>query len=139
LKFPDQPHFAMRLTGVAEDGDDTTGVSVDVDECVTVDSIFTLPSDGEPCVSLFEVNIFRIAIPRHSGGQMISRVKQPGIAGVRGEQGQGADRHKAPVVFGSKALDVTDLVSKTEVLAGDLPLTRPSFDGFPAHWSPPLG
>jgi hypothetical protein len=85
-------------------------------------------------VSVFlEVNIFRIAIPRQPHGQVIFRVEQPGIPGVGREQRQGTDRYEAPIMLSGAALDVSDLIGEMEVLAIDLPLTRPVFDGLPAH------
>jgi hypothetical protein len=64
---------------------------------------------------------------------VIFGVEQPGISGVRGEQRQGTNGHKAPVVFGCAALDITDLIGEMEVLPIDVPLARPAFDGLPAH------
>jgi len=64
---------------------------------------------------------------------MIFRVEQPGIPRVGREQRQRADRHEAPIVFGGTTLDVTDLVGEMEVLASDVTLARPAFDGLPAH------
>jgi hypothetical protein len=68
---------------------------------------------------------------------VIFRIEQPGIPGVGREQRQRADPHEAPVVFGGATLDVADLVGEMKVLAIDVPLARPLFDGFPAHCFPP--
>ena len=111
----------------------TAGILVDVNESVAVNSVFAFPADGESRVGLLEVDSFRIAIPRQPRRQVIFRVEQPGIPGVGREQRQGANRHEAPIVFGGATLDVMDLVGEMEVLAIDVPLARPAFDGFPAH------
>jgi hypothetical protein len=36
-------------------------------------------------------------------------------------------------VFSGATLDIMNLVGEVEVLAIDVPLARPPFDGFPAH------
>jgi len=66
------------------------------------------------------VNLFRIAISRQARCQVIFRVEQPGIPSVGREQRQGTDRHEAPIMLSSAALDVADLISQTEVFALDL-------------------
>lgn len=53
---------------------------------------------------------------------MIFRVEQPGIASVCRKQCQGSDRHKAAVVFGSTALDVSDFIGEMKVLTLNVPL-----------------
>jgi hypothetical protein len=36
-------------------------------------------------------------------------------------------------VVGGAVLDITDLIGQMEVLPIDAPLSRPAFDGLPAH------
>ena len=121
------------MDGVAEDRKDAAGIPIDENEGVAVDSIFASPADGEPRIRLFKVNIFRIAIPRYPRGQMILRVEQPGISGVGREQRQRPNRHKPSIVFGGAALNIADLVGEMEILARNVPFTRPPFDGLSAH------
>lgn len=108
-------------------------MAVDIDEGIAVYSVFAFPSDGEPRLRFLEVNILWVAIPRQPHGQVIFRVEHPGIPGVGREQRQGADGHEASVMLSGAALDVADLIGELEVLAIDLPLACPAFDGFPTH------
>ncbi len=132
LKFPDQPQSAT-ADGVAQDGNDATGVLVEIHERIADNSVFGFPSDGEPRIRLFEMNILRIAIPRQSHGQVIRGVEQPGIPSVGREQRQRTNRYEAIVMLSGAMLDVSDLIGELEILAVDVPLAWPAFDGLPAH------
>ena len=90
------------------------------------------------CVGFLEVQFLWITVPRQPSSQVVLRVEQPGIAGVGGEQGQGPDCHKPTVVLSGTALDITDLLGKTEVLARNLPLARLMLDASPAHFIAPV-
>lgn len=125
------------MDGVAEDGDDAAGFLVDVHEGIAVNSVFAVPADGELRVGFLEVNVVRIAVPCQPRRQAIFRVEQPGISCVGREQHQGTDRHEAPIMLSGAALNVSDLIGEIEVLAIDLLLAQPAFDGLPAHWFPP--
>jgi hypothetical protein len=84
-----------------------------------------------------EVHFFRVAIPRQPRCQLIFRVEQPSIPRVGRKQRQGTDRYEASFVLSGASLDVADLVSEMEVLAFNMPLARPAFDGSPGPTRPP--
>ena len=109
------------------------GIPVGIHESAAVDSVLAFPSDGKARVSFLKVDVLRVAVSGQPRSQVIFRIEQPCIPGVGREQRQRANRHETAAVFGGTALDVSDLVGKVEVLALDVPLARPVFDGFPAH------
>jgi hypothetical protein len=104
---------------IAEDGGDACGVAIDEDECVALDPIIALPSNGETGIGFLEVQFLRIAIPRQACGEVIGGIEQPGIAGFSREQHQRADGHKPAVVFGGATLNVVDLFGQAKVFARD--------------------
>ena len=92
---------------------------------MAVDSVCAFPADGKPRLCLLDVDIFRISVPRQPRGQVILRIKQPGIPGIGREQDQRTDDDEAPIVFGSLVLEVADLVGEAKVPALDVSLARP--------------
>lgn len=124
--------FRDAAGGIAQDGDNAAGIAVYVHESVAVDSVCAFPADGKPRLCLLDVNLFRISVPRQPRGQVILRIKQPGITGVGREQDQRNDGDEAPMVFGGLVLDVADLVAETKVPALDVSLARPVLDDLPA-------
>jgi hypothetical protein len=79
-----------------------------------------------------------IAVPCQTGGEVIGRVQEPGVAGIGRKQRQWADGDEARVVCGGAALDVVDFVGQSKILAEDLPLARSTSDLSSPHGCPPL-
>ena len=120
FEIPRSAPLGDAADGVTQDGNDTTGVLVEIHERIAVNSVFAFPSDGEPRIRLLEIDIFRIAIPRQPHGRVICCVEQPGISSVGREQCQRANCHKATVMLSGATLDVSDLIRELEILAVDV-------------------
>src|SRR5260370_13996913 len=75
---------------IAEDGDNAGRVVVNEDESITVDAIIALPPDGEVGIGFLEVDRLGIAVPCQTGGEVIGRVQEPGVAGISRKQRQWA-------------------------------------------------
>jgi hypothetical protein len=62
------------------DGGEPSGFSIHVNECGSLDAIATLPVDREGGLVFFDVEWFGVSIAGQPCGELIGRVKQPGIA-----------------------------------------------------------
>jgi hypothetical protein len=71
-------------------------------------------------------------------GQLIGGVQQPSSAGFSGKQQQLAKGDDPCVVPRGMALDVTDFIRQTEVLALHPSFSRSTLDSQAAHFSPLL-
>jgi hypothetical protein len=84
--------FRRELVGrVAENGCDTAGIAIGVDEGCAFDAIVSFPLDGKGAVGFFEVERFGVALTGELEREVIVAVDDPGIAGFAGEQRELAD------------------------------------------------
>ena len=63
LKFPKLTRLRDLLRRVSEDGSNPSRVSIDVDECGSLNAIVAFPSDSKAGVGLLERNRFRVPVP----------------------------------------------------------------------------
>src|SRR3979490_2344831 len=96
---------------ISEDGAYSTCVAIDVDECRSLDAIVALPIDREGGISLLSVATTADSHPGQSSGELVGRVKQPGIARWGREQAELRDGERASDVGGCPTLNVADLIS----------------------------
>jgi len=99
-----------------------------------MDLVIALPSDCETGICFFEVDVLRIAVARHAGGEVIGGIEQPCIAGFGLEQHQWADSHKPTVALGGAVLNVFDLFGQAKIFARYCRLALPPFDRSACHW-----
>jgi hypothetical protein len=102
---------------VAENGEDATGSIVSVDKRMAIDTVTTIPSDGEIGLRILDMNGVGISTLSEPRSKMIRSVQEPSIAGVSGEENQLTQVDDTGITLSSLSLDVTYLVGKAEALA----------------------
>jgi len=92
------------LDGITENGRNTAGLIVGVNEGWALEAITAFPADGEVSVAFLDVGWLGNPVPGQPSSQLIGGVQQPGIPGFGGEQDQLTKGHNPTVVFSSPEL-----------------------------------
>ena len=67
------------LRRVSQDGSGLARFALNVHERRTLDAVATLPLDGEVLIRLFDMDAFRVSVPRELRGEPILFIEQRGI------------------------------------------------------------
>jgi hypothetical protein len=76
------------LRWVAGDGRDPATMTIDVDECASLDVVLPLPRDRESGVGVLDVDRLGIPISGQPRSQVIDSIEQPRIASFGREENQ---------------------------------------------------
>jgi hypothetical protein len=79
------PDVFELMRGVSQDGSGLVGIAIDEDKCGTFDAVAPLPIDREGDIGLFDMDGFGLPIACHARSQLIRRIQQPRIPGLRRE------------------------------------------------------
>jgi hypothetical protein len=90
-------------------------LSIQVNECGSLDAITPLPVDRE---------VVSFSVAGQPCGGLIGKVKQPRIARLGAERDNPAVRNDAPITLGSSAQNVANFVGETKVFAIHRALAR---------------
>ena len=78
-------HVNELVSRVSEHGSDPPGISIDVNECWSLNAIVALPVNREGRIVFLDVDRFGVAVAGQRRSELIGRVEQPRIAGFGGE------------------------------------------------------
>src|ERR1700740_2160966 len=113
------------MRGISEECACSACVSINVDECRSVDAIVALPTDREGGISLVDVDRFGVSIPGQSCSVLGGRANHPRIARFSREQEELTDTDHASGGVGCPTLNVADFIGETKALPSTMRLPGP--------------